>query len=123
MAATEALGKVSPYGVYDETTNTGWVSVGIDHDTAEFAVETMRRWWRNGEPGLPPGEAVADHGGWRRVEWEPLSPVEGGVAEAGGRERAAASRCVTSRRGRASGTRSSTGCSATSRRTGGVGRW
>src|SRR5215211_1764346 len=35
-----------PYGVYDETTNTGWVSVGIDHDTAEFAVETIRRWWR-----------------------------------------------------------------------------
>ena len=40
------LGKVIPYGVYDETTNTGWVSVGIDHDTAEFAVETIRRWWR-----------------------------------------------------------------------------
>jgi len=42
-----ALGKVIPYGVYDETTNTGWVSVGIDHDTAEFAVETIRRWWRH----------------------------------------------------------------------------
>jgi hypothetical protein len=43
----EALGKGSPYGVYDEATNTGWVSVGIDHDTAEFAVETVRRWWRH----------------------------------------------------------------------------
>jgi hypothetical protein len=43
----EALGKVIPYGVYDEATNTGWVSVGIDHDTAEFAVETVRRWWRH----------------------------------------------------------------------------
>ena len=42
----EALGKVIPYGVYDEVTNSGWVSVGIDHDTAEFAVETVRRWWR-----------------------------------------------------------------------------
>src|SRR5229473_1779231 len=42
-----ALGKVIPYGVYDETTNTGWVSVGVDHDTAEFAVETVRRWWRH----------------------------------------------------------------------------
>lgn len=42
----EALGKVIPYGVYDEATNTGWVSVGIDHDTAAFAVETVRRWWR-----------------------------------------------------------------------------
>jgi Rhodopirellula transposase DDE domain len=42
----EALGQVIPYGVYDEATNTGWVSVGVDHDTAEFAVETVRRWWR-----------------------------------------------------------------------------
>jgi len=39
-------GKVIPYGVYDEATNSGWVSVGIDHDTAAFAVETVRRWWR-----------------------------------------------------------------------------
>ena len=40
------LGKVAPYGVYDVTANQGWVSVGIDHDTAEFAVETIRRWWK-----------------------------------------------------------------------------
>ena len=40
------LGKVAPYGVYDVTANTGWVNVGIDHDTAEFAVESIRRWWR-----------------------------------------------------------------------------
>ncbi|MBK1700485.1 ISAzo13 family transposase [Thiococcus pfennigii] len=39
------LGKVNPYGVYDQTSNTGWVSVGTDHDTAAFAVETIRRWW------------------------------------------------------------------------------
>jgi hypothetical protein len=39
------LGKVNPYGVYDPTANVGWVSVGVDHDTAEFAVETLRRWW------------------------------------------------------------------------------
>ena len=39
------LGKVAPYGVYDVTANQGWVSVGIDHDTAEFAVESIRRWW------------------------------------------------------------------------------
>jgi transposase len=43
----KALGKVIPYGVYDEATTTGWVSVGVDHDTAEFAVETVRRWWRH----------------------------------------------------------------------------
>ena len=41
-----ALGKAIPYGVYDVTNNQGWVSVGIDHDTAKFAAETIRRWWR-----------------------------------------------------------------------------
>jgi transposase len=39
------LGKAIPYGVYDLTENQGWVSVGIDHDTARFATETIRRWW------------------------------------------------------------------------------
>ena len=39
------LGKAIPYGVYDLTANAGWVSVGVDHDTAEFAVHTLRRWW------------------------------------------------------------------------------
>jgi hypothetical protein len=41
------LGKASPYGIYDLVNNTGWVNVGIDHDTAEFAVESIRRWWRS----------------------------------------------------------------------------
>jgi hypothetical protein len=41
----EELGKVAPYGVYDVGANTGWVNVGVDHETAEFAVETIRRWW------------------------------------------------------------------------------
>ncbi|MCX4515830.1 ISAzo13 family transposase [Streptomyces sp. NBC_01619] len=40
------LGKAIPYGVYDLTANTGWVSVGTDHDTAAFAVESIRRWWK-----------------------------------------------------------------------------
>jgi transposase len=39
------LGKAIPYGVYDIAKNQGWVSVGIDHDTAQFATETIRRWW------------------------------------------------------------------------------
>ena len=39
------LGRASPYGVYDLARNTGWVNVGIDHDTATFAVESIRRWW------------------------------------------------------------------------------
>lgn len=40
------LGKAIPYGVYDVGRNEGWVSVGITHDTAEFAAESVRRWWR-----------------------------------------------------------------------------
>src|SRR5271166_3951619 len=40
------LGKVAPYGIYDITANTGWVNLGITHDTAAFAVESIRRWWR-----------------------------------------------------------------------------
>jgi hypothetical protein len=40
------LGKAIPYGVYDIARNEGWVNVGIDHDTSEFAVESLRRWWR-----------------------------------------------------------------------------
>jgi transposase len=39
------MGKVNPYGVYDLFRNEGWVNVGIDHDTASFAVESIRRWW------------------------------------------------------------------------------
>lgn len=46
------LGKAIPYGVYDLTCNRGWVSVGIDHDTARFAVETLRRWWQEMGLGL-----------------------------------------------------------------------
>jgi transposase len=61
------LGKVAPYGVYDLTANEGWVSVGIDHDTAEFAVESIRRWWREmGRQLYPDAETLlitADCGG------------------------------------------------------------
>jgi len=39
------LGKAIPYGIYDLSANTGWVSVGTDHDTSAFAVQTLRRWW------------------------------------------------------------------------------
>lgn len=41
------LGRAIPYGVYDLAANNGWVSVGVDHDTSSFAVETIRRWWRS----------------------------------------------------------------------------
>lgn len=38
-------GKAIPYGIYDIAANAAWVSVGRDHDTATFAVTTLRRWW------------------------------------------------------------------------------
>lgn len=43
----DGLGRVAPYGVYDIGANAGWVGVGTDHDTAEFAVATIRNWWRS----------------------------------------------------------------------------
>ncbi len=42
---SQGVGKAIPYGIYDVSRNRGWVSVGIDHDTASFAVESLRRWW------------------------------------------------------------------------------
>src|SRR5207244_3803185 len=44
--AIPELGKVAPYGVYDMAANAGWINLGIDHDTAAFAVESLRRWWQ-----------------------------------------------------------------------------
>jgi transposase len=61
------LGRAIPYGVYDMAHNEGWVSVGCDHDTAEFAVESIRRWWRTmGQPQYPQAHQLlitADGGG------------------------------------------------------------
>jgi hypothetical protein len=62
----QGLGKGIPYGVYDEATNSGWVSVGIDHDTAAFALETVRRWWRHmGSQVYPQAKRllITAHGG------------------------------------------------------------
>lgn len=60
-------GKAIPYGVYDVTANTGWVSVGLDHDTAEFAVATLQRWWEQmGTEAYPHAThllVIADGGG------------------------------------------------------------
>jgi transposase len=61
------LGVAIPYGVYDLTRNDGWVSVGIDHNTAEFATESVRRWWeRMGSLAYPDADELlltADGGG------------------------------------------------------------
>ena len=61
------LGRANPYGVYDVADNSGWVSVGTDHDTASFAVGTIRRWWFAMGKELYPGARelviTADGGG------------------------------------------------------------
>jgi DDE family transposase/DDE superfamily endonuclease len=71
------LGKAVPYGVYDVTANTGWVNVGTDHDTAAFAVESLRRWWNQaGRETYPDARRLlitADAGGsngYRTRAWK-----------------------------------------------------
>jgi transposase len=116
--ADKELGKVCPYGVYDLTDNRGWVSVGIDPDTAQFAVESIRRWQRHmGTVCYPHARAVlitADGGGsnasrnrlWK-VELQKLADETG-----------LAIYVRIFRRAPANGTRSNIGCSATLRRIG-----
>ena len=72
-----ALGKANPYGVYDLSTDTGWVSVGTDHDTSAFAVNTIRTWWTTtGQDAYPDATALlitADGGGsngYRTRAWK-----------------------------------------------------
>jgi hypothetical protein len=61
------LGRAIPYGVYDLAANDGWVNVGVDHDTACFAVHSIRRWWQEiGQPRYPQARRLvitADCGG------------------------------------------------------------
>ena len=63
----EAVGRATPYGVYDLGQNEAWVSVGISHDTAEFSVQTVRTWWREMGAALHPHASslviTADGGG------------------------------------------------------------
>lgn len=71
------LGKAIPYGIYDLAANTGWVNVGTDHDTAAFAVESIRRWWHgHGQDAYPQATRLlitADAGGsngYRTRAWK-----------------------------------------------------
>jgi len=73
----EQLGKAIPYGVYDLAANAGWVNVGTDHDTAAFAVESIRRWWHAAGRAAYPGARrlliTADAGGsngYRTRAWK-----------------------------------------------------
>ena len=62
-----AKGKATPYGAYDVHRNEGFVNVGMTHDTAEFAVESIRQWWKNiGKKNYPKAKELlicADSGG------------------------------------------------------------
>jgi hypothetical protein len=83
------LGRAAPYGVYDLAHNIGWVSVGVDHDTASFAVATIRRWWyAMGQEKYPQAQKAADHRRWWRQQWIACPAVETRVAETGGRDQA-----------------------------------
>ena len=73
----QELGKVTPYGAYDITYNLGWVNVGTDSDTAQFAVKSIQRWWEElGEWMYPEANEIlimADGGGsngWRNRLWK-----------------------------------------------------
>jgi len=73
----DSVGKAVPYGIYDITANTGWVNVGTDHDTAAFAVESIRRWWHtrgtHDYPGATRLLITADAGGsngYRSRAWK-----------------------------------------------------
>ncbi|GAA3087349.1 hypothetical protein GCM10017562_67030 [Streptomyces roseofulvus] len=73
--ADPQLGKAIPYGVYDLAANTGWVNVGTDHDTAAFAVESIRRWWHGQRhASYPQADTAADH---RRRGWLQRLPHPG----------------------------------------------
>jgi Rhodopirellula transposase DDE domain len=117
------LGKAIPYGVYDLGANAGWVSVGVDHDTAAFAVATLGRWWEQaGRVAYPEASrllVMADAGGsngYRVRAWK--TELARFAAETGLQVTV-----CTSRQGPASGTGLSIGCSAPFPPTGGAGRW
>ena len=116
------LGKVAPYGVYDIAANHGWVSVGIDADTAAFAVESIRRWWQKLGQSRYPGARCLTHRRLRRVQWR-----SGGLwkreLQRLANETGLKITVTHLPPGTPSGTASSIDCSPTSRRTGAASRW
>src|ERR1700735_1415609 len=123
-----AAGRIAPYGVYDIAANRGFVSVGTSHDTAAFAAGALRPWWRGGGSVRYPGARRAPCAPRARGGcWSPATPAAPTPSAPGSgstswrcwpRRPACRSASATSRPGPASGTRSSTGCSATSREPG-----
>ena len=84
-----SVGKAIPYGAHDVTADAGWVSVGTDHDTAAFAVESIRRWWKaDGQGDYPLASRLlitADAGSSKRP---PDPGVEGRAGRPGRGDRA-----------------------------------
>ena len=82
-------GRVTPYGVYDLRANEGWVSVGTDHDTARFAVQTLGKWGGgNGALAISQRAGTVNHRRWRRVQLQPVPALESGAAGTGRHHRA-----------------------------------
>jgi transposase len=112
----DSLGKAVPYGIYDITGDTGWVSVGTDHDTAAFAVESVRRWWNGAGSGDYPQARrlliTADAGGSNGYRTRAWKAELAALAVETGLEITV---CHFPRPAPPSGTRSSTGCSRISR--------
>ena len=80
----KGLGRATPYGVYDLGRNTGWVNVGMDHDTATFAVESIRRWWSEvGQVQYPEAKRLLGSRGWGRQQRLARAVMEMGTAAAG----------------------------------------
>jgi transposase len=117
------LGRAAPYGVYDIAQNMGWVSVGTDHDTSAFAVESIRRWWHGmGKPAYAKAAKLlitADSGGTTVHECDcGRSNCSGWRMRPGWKSRSAICRQEP-----ANGTRLSIGSSLSSARTGEASRW
>ncbi len=112
------LGKAIPYGVYDVARNEGWVNVGIDHDTAEFAVESIRRWWYRMGRYAYPRPPNSSHGRRRRQQWLSHPTLETQATEVRGRFGTAADHRALPTWHQQVEQRSSTACFLISPRTG-----
>jgi len=115
----DSVGKAIPYGVYDVTADAGWVSVGTDHDTAAFAVESIRRWWKaDGQGDYPLARRLlitADAGGSNGHRTRAWKAELAALAMETGLEITCCHFPPGTGPAPPSGTKSSTGCSPTSR--------